>query len=742
MPETSTLLSTERTELLRRYRKLLRTCRPIMEPGDDRRIRTAFEMAVKAHQNDRRKSGEAYIFHPVAVAQIVAEEIGLGTTSVICALLHDVVEDTDITLKDIALDFGDTAAKIIDGLTKIKGFSREDLHNSNSSEQIENFRKMILTLSDDVRVILVKLADRLHNMRTMDSMASHKQLKIASETQFLYAPLAHRLGLYNIKSELEDLSMKYLNADTYRQIANKLNNTKAKRNKFIKDFIKPIEDKLSESAYANKCEIKGRPKAIASIYNKMVQQSIDFEQVYDLFAIRIILDVPLEEEKLACWQVYSLITDLYKPSTNRMRDWIAEPRANGYESLHITVMSQSGKWVEVQIRTQRMDEVAEKGLAAHWRYKGQKNDSGIDDWLLKIREILENHGSNSLELLNDFKLNLSSEEVFVYTPKGDLKKLPKGATALDFAFEIHTAVGMRCIGAKVNHKIVPLNHPLKSGDQLEVLTSNTQKPKQDWLKFVVTSKAKANIRNALNDDRRLLADNGRETLMRKLKNWKLDASEEKIHNVCNALKYKNPLDFFVDIAEENINMAEVKDLMTAADRPTRPENTEREKIDTTRINKNTATPDDILIIDSQLSHVVYNFAKCCNPIPDDKIFGFVTVQDGIKIHRTDCTNAPELLAKYGYRIQRVRWKETANNASAFATGLRITGIDDMGIISNISRVITDEMHVNMRNISIDSNDGVFEGNISLYVKDNGQLLRIIEKLMKVKGVVNVKRYDQ
>ena len=739
MSEITTIQPHERKELLNRYRKLLRTCRPHLEKGDEKRIRAAFELSLEAHKNMRRKSGEPYIYHPLAVAQIAAEEIGLGTTSVVCALLHDVVEDTEISLQDIALEFGDATAKIIDGLTKIKGFSRDDLQSKNSSEQIENFRKMILTLSDDVRVILIKLADRLHNMRTMDSMAGHKQLKIASETQYLYAPLAHRLGLYNIKSELEDLSMKYLNADIYRQISNKLNNTKQKRNRFIKDFIKPIEDKIAESEYAGKCEIKGRPKSISSIYSKMVAQNIDFEQVYDLFAIRIIADVPLAEEKSACWRLYSFVTDLYKPSPNRMRDWLSEPRSNGYESLHITVMGQQGKWVEVQLRTERMDEIAEKGLAAHWRYKGQKNDKGIDEWLLKIREILETQASTSLEMLNDFRLNLNNEEVFVYSPKGDLKKLAKGATALDFAFEIHTAVGMRCIGAKVNHKIVPINHVLKSGDQIEILTSNTQKPKQDWLKFVVTSKAKSNIRNAINDERRLQAENGREILLRKLKNWKIDAGEDKIQIACNNLKYKSPIDFFADIAEEKISLVDVKE-MFLSERSPKPE-AEREKIDVSRVTKITAS-DDSLIIDNELDNMLYAFARCCSPIPGDKIFGFVSVQEGIKIHRTDCKNAPELLAKYGYRIQRVRWKESLNSASAFATGLRITGIDDMGIISNISRVITDEMNVNMRNISIDSNDGVFEGNISLFVKDSGQLLRVIEKLLRIKGVVNVKRFDE
>jgi guanosine-3',5'-bis(diphosphate) 3'-pyrophosphohydrolase len=507
-------LEAEKQEILKRYRALLRACKPTLQKGDKKEIRKAFDMALESHKDMRRKSGEPYIYHPIAVAQIAAEEIGLGTTSIVCALLHDVVEDTEITLEDIEREFGKKTAKIIDGLTKISG-----VFDYNSSLQAENFRKMLLTLADDVRVILIKLADRLHNMRTMDFMPRHKQLKIASETIYLYAPLAHRLGLYAIKSELEDLSMKYLEPDTYKFIATKLNEKKAERTLFVKQFVDPIAEILAEQGFV--ANIYGRPKSIHSIWNKMKKKNIPFEEVYDLFAIRIILDSAPENEKAECWKAYSIVTDLYRPNPDRLRDWVSSPKGNGYESLHTTVMGPKGQWVEVQIRTMRMNEIAEKGFAAHWKYKESSNDNGLDQWIMKVREMLNNPEANALDFLDDFKMNLFSDEIFIFTPKGALIQLPLGATALDFAFEIHTDVGAKCIGAKVNHKLVPLSYKLQNGDQVEIITSGKQAPKEDWLNIVVTAKAKSKIKSSLKEEKRKIAEEGKETLERKLKSLKI-----------------------------------------------------------------------------------------------------------------------------------------------------------------------------------------------------------------------------
>src|SRR5580698_1489214 len=517
-------LEVEKNEILKRYRALLRSARCNFEKGDKQLIRRAFELALESHKDMRRKSGEPYIYHPIAVAQIAAEEIGLGTTSIVCALLHDVVEDTDVTLDDIERGFGKKVAKIIDGLTKISG-----VFDTNSSLQAENFRKMLLTLADDVRVILIKLADRLHNMRTMEYMPRDKQLKLSSETVYLYAPLAHRLGLYAIKSELEDLSMKYMERETYQFIKNKLNEKKTEREKFIRDFIEPVGTVLEAQGLT--ADLFGRPKSIHSIWNKMKKKAIPFEEVYDLFAIRIILDSSLENEKADCWKAYSIVTDLYRPNPDRLRDWISSPKANGYESLHTTVMGPRGQWVEVQIRTTRMNEIAEKGFAAHWKYKESSSDSGLDQWVQKVRDMLKNPDSNALDFLDDFKMNLFSDEIFIFTPKGSLIQLPLNATALDFAFEIHTDVGASCIGAKVNHKLVPLNHKLQNGDQVEIITSSKQTPKEDWLNIVVTAKAKAKIKSALKEEKRKVAEDGKEILERKMKSLKITYNSDNIHKL-------------------------------------------------------------------------------------------------------------------------------------------------------------------------------------------------------------------
>jgi GTP pyrophosphokinase len=725
----------ERVEILRRYRSLLRAVKPFMKKGDKRLLRTAFDMALDAHKDMRRKSGEPYIYHPLEVARITVEEIGLGTTSVICALLHDVVEDTEITLEEIEKEFGNVVARIIDGLTKISGLYNK---STNTSDQAENFRKMLLTLADDVRVILIKLADRLHNMRTLDSMPKEKQLKIASETSFLFAPLAHRLGLYAVKSELEDLALKYTEPEVYKDIARKLQETKAKRDRFIRDFIVPIRREMETTGMS--FEIKGRPKSIFSIWNKMRKQGVEFEEVYDLFAIRIIIDSEPEREKADSWRAYSVVTDLYQPNPKRLRDWISTPKANGYESLHTTVMGAGGRWVEVQIRTRRMDEIAEKGLAAHWKYKETGSDNAFDDWLRRIREVLENPEPNALEFIDNFKLQLYAKDVFAFTPKGDLIKLPGGATALDFAFEIHTDIGMKCIGAKVNHKIVPLSYELQNGDQVEILTSSIQKPKADWLNFVTTAKAKSKIKQAIKDYRREMAEQGKDIFERKMKQWKTPITEELMAKVVKQFNVQSATDLHYLIATERLDLAQLKAFIL---NPNKGENRTAPRIDEKNfgslVRSNSSAADDLLIIDDKISKIDYTLANCCNPIPGDEIFGFVTINEGIKIHRVNCPNAVHLLSKYSYRVVKAKW--TAASAVSFLAGIRITGLDDIGIISGISQVISNDLKVNMRSISVVSNDGMFEGNIMVFVNDTKHLETLMRKLLQVKGVLKVSRFD-
>ncbi|PAW94924.1 RelA/SpoT family protein [Mucilaginibacter sp. MD40] len=726
-------LEAEKKEILKRYRALLRASKSTLQKGDKRLIRKAFEMALESHKDMRRKSGEPYIYHPIAVAQIAAEEIGLGTTSIVCALLHDVVEDTDVTLEDIELEFGKKVAKIIDGLTKISG-----VFDTNSSLQAENFRKMLLTLADDVRVILIKLADRLHNMRTMEFMPRDKQLKLSSETVYLYAPLAHRLGLYAIKSELEDLSMKYMERETYQFIKNKLNEKKAEREKFIADFIKPVQKILEGQDLHG--EVFGRPKSIHSIWNKMKKKAIPFEEVYDLFAIRIILDSAPENEKAECWKAYSIVTDLYRPNPDRLRDWISSPKANGYESLHTTVMGPRGQWVEVQIRTKRMNEIAEKGFAAHWKYKESSTDSGLDQWVQKVRDMLKNPDSNALDFLDDFKMNLFSDEIFIFTPKGALIQLPLNATALDFAFEIHTDVGASCIGAKVNHKLVPLSYKLQNGDQVEIITSGKQTPKEDWLNFVVTAKAKAKIKSALKEEKRKIAEDGKEILERKMKSIKLTYNSENLQKLSYFFKLQSTQDLFYNVAKGLIDMKDLKDYQ-ASEKII--ENKPQDKIEADQLHNLVksikAKDSDILLIGEDMQKIDYKLAACCNPIPGDDVFGFITVGDGIKIHRTNCPNAAKLMANYGYRIVKARW--TNQQELAFLTGLRITGIDDVGLINKLTTVISHDFKVNIRSITVDSDNGIFEGSIMVYVNDTDHLENLIKKLNQVKGITQVVRFD-
>jgi len=733
----------EKREIIKDYRQLIRIIKPRMQPGEMERVRRAFEIAVDAHKHMRRKSGEPYIHHPIAVARIVADEMGMGITSVICALLHDTVEDTEITLDDIKKEFGEGTAKIIDGLTKIGKISA-----STESIQAENYRKILLTLSDDIRVILVKIADRLHNMRTMDNMSRKNQLKVSSETLYLYAPLAHRMGLYNIKGELEDLSMKYTETDTYKDIARKLEQTKKDRGRFINEFCKPLSEELEKAGL--KAKVFGRPKSIYSIWNKMKKKGVDFEDIYDRFAIRIVIDTLPEMEKGDSWRAYSIVTDLYKPNPSRLRDWISHPKANGYESLHTTVMGPNGRWVEVQIRSVRMDEIAERGLAAHWKYKEHKEpgqsitaEEAIDSWLVQVREFLKNPEMNPVEFINDFKLQLFAREIYVFTPKGDSKILPVNATALDFAYTVHTDVGDHCIGAKVNGKLVPISHPLSNGDQIEIITSKKQKPTEDWLNFVITSRSKSKIKTALKEERRQQADEGRDILERKLRQMKANFNAENVQLLTAFYKMHTTLDLYFNIATEKIDLNQIKGLTVLGgylempkSKKESPEKKDTEFVQAPKIGKNA----ELIIFGESSDMIPYEFAKCCNPIPGDDVLGFITIGGVIKIHRTNCVNALDLMSKYGYRIVKTRW--TTGKSPAFLTGIQLNGLDDMGLINKMTNVISGELKINMQSMSIESKDGIFEGTIKVYVNSQEQLQELLEKLKSLEGIISVSRIDQ
>ncbi|MFN8340829.1 MAG: RelA/SpoT family protein [Cyclobacteriaceae bacterium] len=727
----------EKKQIIHHYRRLLRKAKPILKDGDAKLIKRAFTLALEAHKDMRRKSGEPYIFHPLTVAEICVEEIGLGTTSIISALIHDVVEDTDIELADIERIFGNKITRIVDGLTKIRG-----VFEYGTSAQAENFRKMLFTLSEDVRVILIKLADRLHNMRTLESMPRNKQLKVASETIYLYAPLAHRLGLNAIKTEMEDLYLKFTDQKIYTDIGNKIDETRASRNKFIKQFIQPIKDELDHLKVPY--EIKSRPKSIYSIWNKMRKQNIPFEEVYDLFAIRIILDTPVEQEKSFCWQVYSIVTDYYTPNPDRLRDWISTPKANGYESLHTTVMAKNGQWVEVQIRTLRMDEIAEKGYAAHWKYKDNaaKYESNLEKWLVRVRELLERQDLTALEFVDDFRGNLFNEEVFVFTPKGELKTLPNGATALDFAFEIHTDIGSRCIGAKVNQKLVPINHVLKNGDQIEILTSSKQKPTEDWLRFVISPKAKSKIKDLLKEDKRNVAEEGKEILYRKMKQLKMEPGQQIFEQMRAYFKANSQFELTYSFGKGIYTVNDLKrfkEFKPASPLKSKPTGQEDVKTIEQEISRAKGRYDDILLIGEDMDVVEYKLAKCCTPIPGDEVFGFVTVSEGIKIHRTNCPNATELLANHGNRVIKAKW--TSQHELAFLTGIKVTGTDRVGLINDVSKIISEELKVNMSSISFRTDHGIFEGEIMLYVNDTRHLDLLISKLEQVEGVLKANRFD-
>ena len=719
----------EKKEILNRYRGLLRASRRKFDDDEKKLIRKAFNVALEAHKDARRKSGEPYIYHPIAVARIVAEEIGLGSTAIVCALLHDVVEDTDITLKDIEGMFGKKVASIIDGLTKISG-----VFDASSSLQAENFRKMLLTLADDVRVILIKLADRMHNMRTLESMERTKQLKIASETLYLYAPLAHRLGLNNIKTELEDLGLKYTEPEIYSTISQKLKDTQAERTRFIHRFIVPLREVLLEQKF--KFRIFGRPKSVYSIWSKMKTKNVPFEEVYDIFAIRILIDSTPEHEKADCWRIYSIVTDFYYPNPDRLRDWISTPKANGYEALHTTVMGPNGQWVEVQVRSERMNEVAEKGYAAHWKYKqGHAQEDPLEEWLRKIRESLSNPDSNALDFIDDFKLNLFADEIFVFTPKGEMRSMPVNSTALDFAFDVHTEIGARCIGAKVNHKLVPLSHKLNSGDQVEILTSKKQTPKPDWMGFVVTAKAKSRIKEFLKEEKSKQAGEGEDELKKKMKHLKLPIDNKTMKHLAAFLKLPDTQELFYRMAIGGITAKDLKDFEEAKDKKIEPvaAPTLEQLVSTTRGKS------DLLVIGENLDNLEYKLSPCCNPIPGDDVFGFITIHDGIKIHRVTCPNAIELMSSYGYRIVKAKW--TSQKILSFLAGIKIIGIDKIGLVNNVTQVISNELNVNMRYISFDTNDGTFEGTIMVFVQDTNHLTGLMKKLEGVDGVIKVTRID-
>ena len=722
-------LEKEKKEIINKYRSLLRACNDKTSKEDKKNIRKAFNLAVKGHENVRRKSGEPYILHPIAVAHICAKEIGLGTTSIICALLHDIVEDTDYTINDIEKLFGKKIALIINGLTKIA-----DVFDQKVSLQAENFRKMLLTLSDDVRVIIIKLADRLHNMRTLDAMSKRQQLKIASETLYLYAPLAHRLGLYPIKTELEDLGLKFTKPEIYKAISLKLNETKFSRNKYINRFTIPIKNVLKNQGI--KTIFKGRPKSIYSIREKIIQKGVTFDNIFDKFAIRIIVDSNKQNEKSDCWKIYSIVTDFYKPNPDRLRDWISTPKANGYESLHTTVMGDDGKWVEVQIRSKRMDEIAEKGYAAHWQYKNQDSkENSLDIWISKISQLLENPESNAIDFIDDFKLNLFSGEIYVFTPQGDLRTLPKNATALDFAFDIHTQIGMQCLGVKVNGKLVPLSHKLLSGDQVEIITSQKQYPRKDWLRFVATSEAKSKIKSALKKEKKIIAEKGKELAERKLRHLRIKLNNSTEIELIKHFKSSSTLDLFYQFGNGEISNSDIKEFVKLKNAGWY--QSIKNRIYKNRIISKPTRKDSFIVFNDDEEVLDYQIAVCCNAIPGDEIFGFLSVIDGLKVHRNDCPNAIELRANYAYRILNAKW--TSKDHINFIANLNLNGIDSVGLINKVTQIISKQMHVDIKAINIYTDDGVFDGEITLKVHNEKFLSEITKKLEKIDGIVKITR---
>ena len=736
--EYKATIEEENREIANRYKDLLKGTYEVLSKKDKELIRKAFDVALEAHSKQRRRTGEPYIFHPIAVAKIVAMEIGLGATSIAAALLHDVVEDTAYTINDMEQLFGETIARIVNGLTKISRLNKEQ----DASIQAENFRKMLLTLNDDVRVILIKIADRLHNMQTMDAMPDHKQVKIASETLYIYAPLAHRLGLYNIKTELEDLGLKYTEPDVFASIVDKIKESKKEQKEYLKQFSDKLKTGLDQENFTY--DIKGRFKSIYSIRKKMRNQNVTFDEVYDKYAIRIIYSPSSNDDKFDAWKIYTIVTDYFKPNPVRLRDWISQPKSTGYEALHITVVGPSAKWVEVQIRSERMNEVAEKGYAAHFKYKeGNENESGLESWLNKLKETLESQSLNAIDFVEDFKLNLYSKEIYVFTPKGDLKSLPKDASALDFAFSIHTDVGLKCRGAKVNGKLVPLSHALKSGDQIEVITSSTNKPNSRWLDFVITARAKTKIRAALKDEEKHIAEEGKAVLMRKLRHLKITFNEKAVNELVAYFKLRTSFDLFYRFGNGAIDNTQLKAFISQRDgkivnffkTKLRRSSHEKEYIESDEVTSKF----DALVFGKEEEKLDYKLSKCCNPIPGDKVFGFITINDGIKIHKKNCPNAISLQSNYAYRIMLAKWIDSTKQD--FKVILLISGVDNEGIINNVSRIISNNMGVFINSINIAGDEGVFEGKISLSVKNISQLNKLIKSMQKLEGVKKVERVN-
>ena len=726
----------ENAAIAKAYKELLKVSYQTLSREDKKLIRQAFDVAVDAHKDQRRKSGEAYIFHPIAVAKIVAQEIGLDATSIASALLHDVVEDNPkYTIDDIVQLFGEAVARIVDGLTKISSLKKD----MDVSLQAENFRKMLLTLNEDVRVIIIKIADRLHNMQTMDSMRSDKQVKIASETLYIYAPLAHRIGLYNIKTELEDLGLKYTEPEVYQDISEKMQESKEEQDAYIKSFSKVIEKSLNKEGL--NYQIKGRPKSIFSIRRKMVKQGVSFDEVYDKFAVRIIYKSDFENEKFLAWKIYSIVTDHFTPNPTRLRDWISSQKSTGYEALHITVVGPKSRFVEVQIRSERMDEIAEKGYAAHYKYKNQNvKEDNLDLWINKLQEALENNEADAVDFVEQFKLNLYSKEIFVFSPKGDLKSLPKGATPLDFAFSIHTEVGMKTRGTKVNGKLVPLSHELQSGDRVEILTSENAKPNSNWLDYATTARARSKIKSALKADTKIIAEEGKEILRRKLKQLKITLNESSVNELVNYFKLNTSLDLFYRVGIGTIDNKKLKAF--ASSRSNAFVSYIKNKIRKPEVSKDLDKEEitskyDMLVFGQEEEKLNYKLANCCNPIPGDKVFGFLTINDGIKVHKKNCPNAVSLQSNYAYRIMPAKWIDSSQQV--YTSHINLSGIDNLGLVNDITTLISDNMHVNMKSISFTSDDGVFTGKITVQVKNQTMLKKLIDRLKKINGIDKVSR---
>ncbi|MBQ0735781.1 RelA/SpoT family protein [Aquimarina celericrescens] len=732
---TEAAINEENKKIAKQYKELLRISYRNLSKEDKSLIRQAFDIAVDAHKDQRRKSGEAYIFHPIAVAKIVASEIGLDATSIAAALLHDVVEDTEYTLVDIEQMFGETVARIVDGLTKISSLKKD----RDISLQAENFRKMLLTLNDDVRVIIIKIADRLHNMQTMDAMRPDKQVKIASETLYIYAPLAHRIGLYNIKTELEDLGLKYTEPEVYRDILEKIKESKEEQDAYIKRFSDKIREGLDKEGL--NYEIKGRPKSIFSIRRKMVKQNVSFDEVYDKFAIRIIYKSDFENEKFIAWKIYTVVTDYYRPNPIRLRDWISQPKSTGYEALHITVIGPDSRWVEVQIRSERMHEIAEKGYAAHYKYKNteEKQDQGLDGWLNRLQEALENSEANAVDFVEEFKLNLYAKEIFVFTPEGDLKSLPKGATALDFGFSVHTEIGLKTRGARVNGKLVPLSHELKSGDQVEIITSTKSKPSSSWLDYATTARARSRIKSALRDEKKQIAEDGKVILKRKLRSQKITLSEKVINELVLYFKLKTSLDLFYRVGIGTIDNQKIKEFATTRSNVFM--NFIKNRIrrgNVKDVNKEEITEKyDLLVFGKEMEKLEYKLSNCCNPIPGDDVFGFITVNEGIKVHKSNCPNALQLQSNYAYRIMPAKWIDSSQEE--FKAVIKLNGIDNIGVVNEVTQIISNNMHLAIYNMNFDTNDGVFTGKITVGVKNKNTLKTVMKNLSKISGIDKVVR---